>query len=676
MGIGLCLLLSAAILSMSNGLLSYPDTRIKAGEIDLSGKWKISFEDKTENAAFTLDDSSWCLIGVPNPVQSALYSREAPAPNVTCPAERYPISKMRHHTYWYRTAVSIPQETRWQRPALFLGAIKHEAEIFWDGKPISRTTNETDPAMVTLSQTEVTPGVHVLAVRATSRDTQYPGIVHAYPRRVALGEYLETLKTRTRDTMIQTVEPVVALSLQFTALALLLFFVVRSQDRNESFFWLILYFGTSAIYVVNAAGQISTDQYWLLERIAILGMSCALAGYGARMFHSRPSIYRLTKFGILSYGAAMIALQFAAYLNGNPRWLGADFMDRSAIWAALVLILYSFSYHWLVPTLQGRRPRTFLKIHDWLTLSALLVLHCAHMAERIMRVGFIHTPLLTSLITVLVIAFSVEDYVTKQKDLSFFGRFVRKGLKDLLIGNRERALKGEKLLQGKKVVLLKLDIIGHTDATYGMPYGIKRIFQDCWFTEIDRVVAEKAFMDKPEGDGSIYFFEDVPGANVASEVLTAALAIKATAVPRFDLAFKAKLRDLLRTIPELKTPAQKFIEEYERKTGTSFWQRKTNVRFVLISGFVDEGLWGMVERGHYGLEGDLITLAARLEKKASYDAFVATPELVKKVIQEGVRIPTAALNWEEEHLKGIGPVKFATVRIADLAQEEPLEQVA
>ena len=662
--------LSAVVLSVRNGLISYPDSRIKAGEMDLSGKWKISFDDSPANASASLNDASWCLIGVPNPVAMPLYSKENPAPNDSCSPERYPISKMRHHTYWYRTAVTIPAAAKWERPALFLGAIKHESEVFWDGRLISRTTNETDPAIVILLKQEVLPGNHTLAVRASSKDSQYPGIVHAYPRRVALGEYSESLKAKTRDTMIQVAEPVIALTLQLAALGLLIFFVIRSQDRNESFFWLTLYFGASAIYVANASAQKSTDFFWLLDRGAIIGMSCALAGYGARMFNSKFRNYYLIKIGILIYGLAMIGLQTLAYTRADPRWLGADFMDRTAIWAALILIAYSFAQHWLIPMMLRKIPSTRLCAHDWLTLAALLILHSAHMAERIIRIGFIHTPILTSLMTILVIAFSVEDYVAKQKDLAFFGRFVRKGLKDLLLGNRQKALRGEKLLQGKRVVLLKLDIIGHTDATYGMPYGMKRLFQDCWFTEIDRVVAEKSFMDKPEGDGSIYFFEDLPDNCVASEVLRAALAIREHAVPKFDLAFQKRVSELLLAVPEVREPAEKFFGEYEKRSGTSFWNRKTKVRFVLVSGFVDEGLWGMMERGHYGLEGDLITLAARLEKKASSDEFVVTPELVQKLENEKAPIPSHTLKWEEATLKGIGNVRFATISIADYCADK------
>ena len=77
---------------------------------------------------------------------------------------------------------------------------------------------------------------------------------------------------------------------------------------------------------------------------------------------------------------------------------------------------------------------------------------------------------------------------------------------------------------------MKVDIVDYTLSTYGMPYGIKRVFQHLWFTLVDSVLEGKTFFDKPEGDGSIYCLDEAIEGGGCVSALQAALRMGAEAV--------------------------------------------------------------------------------------------------------------------------------------------------
>lgn len=154
------------------------EAALKPQDLDLSGTWKIWFEDKPEFSAAHLNDSTWCLIGVPDR-PGEITPASGDRPSVNCPKDLYPRDKMQNHTYWYRKTFTIPEGKKWQKPSLFVGAVKRSAEIFWDGTFIGWADFDDIVSILKLKQEQITPGQHTLAFRVTSEIEAYPGIFHA-----------------------------------------------------------------------------------------------------------------------------------------------------------------------------------------------------------------------------------------------------------------------------------------------------------------------------------------------------------------------------------------------------------------------------------------------------------------------------------------------------------------
>jgi len=73
------------------GIFTSQNYGLIPGDIDLSGTWKIKFEDKKNFKNPSLDDSSWCLIGAPHPISAEkLMKGPKDHPAKDCPAEAYP----------------------------------------------------------------------------------------------------------------------------------------------------------------------------------------------------------------------------------------------------------------------------------------------------------------------------------------------------------------------------------------------------------------------------------------------------------------------------------------------------------------------------------------------------------------------------------------------------------
>ncbi|MEM9556617.1 MAG: hypothetical protein AAGC60_20325 [Acidobacteriota bacterium] len=242
-----------------------------------------------------------------------------------------------------------------------------------------------------------------------------------------------------------------------------------------------------------------------------------------------------------------------------------------------------------------------------------------------------------------------------RRSLAFFGRFIRPGLQRLLEEEGAGMLRGDKLFRGRKTVIMKIDMVDYTKTTFPMPYGIRRLFQDLWFTLIDRVVADQVFLDKSLGDGSIYCFEDdLPGGSCSS-ALRAALEIRDRQVRRFDEEFTRRLRAKLEAEPELSEPAARYFAEYRERVGGSVWQRTTSIRIALVVGYVDEGLWGLSSQSHYDVQGTPMILATRLEDGARNGEIVFDRAFYEELRAESpALLDASAIEQRTMTLKGIG----------------------
>jgi hypothetical protein len=149
-------------------------------------------------------------------------------------------------------------------------------------------------------------------------------------------------------------------------------------------------------------------------------------------------------------------------------------------------------------------------------------------------------PLLPILLVALILFSALRSYTLSLRALAFSRRFVRPGLRNLLEREAETLSRGEKLFRGHRSVVLKIDVEGFTFLTHDMPYGMRRLFVDLWYTLVDEVVARDVFFDKSLGDGSLYCFDAEERPHAARAALEAALRIRDTTVPRFDRVFRAR----------------------------------------------------------------------------------------------------------------------------------------
>jgi class 3 adenylate cyclase len=272
-------------------------------------------------------------------------------------------------------------------------------------------------------------------------------------------------------------------------------------------------------------------------------------------------------------------------------------------------------------------------------------------------------PLLPILLVALILFSALRSYTLSLRALAFSRRFVRPGLRNLLEREAETLSRGEKLFRGHRSVVLKIDVEGFTFLTHDMPYGMRRLFVDLWYTLVDEVVARDVFFDKSLGDGSLYCFDAEERPHAARAALEAALRIRDTTVPRFDRVFRARLRDLLDGSSALRRPAEEYFERYRLRAGTSFWDRSTSVRIALVSGHVDEGLWGLSAQSHYDVQGPPVILASRLEQSAGSGEIVVDEAFVAALEGEvGARLhDELELEPRTVDVRGIGERRVFTV---------------
>lgn len=650
--IGALLIGAALYLMVRGGVIMKPDTSVQKGELSLAGVWKIKFDDRIDYAKPTLRDDDWCLIGVPDP---SLRGDEPVRQN--CPTERYPINQMRGHVYWYRTSFTVPVASRWSKPSLFLGGIKTEYRVYLDGRFVGPGARDRGPAFYRLGEDQIGPGVHVLAVRVSSDSKEpYPGIVHAFARKIAIGEYSRDLASWQVYAHTDFAERFAVFVLQFLSLSLLIFLALRSAAITDRFLWLTMYFGFSSLY---SGKYLVPPFYGLLASIGAGGMSLAMVGLSLSLFSTAARQSRVARASILLttigyVGFELVAFWLPVFPSGAVAWI-----MKSVVFASLLSFLGGLAIYFVRKKID-RNYEASLAPQDWAMVASILVLHVLFTLATSSIVAVIPAVQVSVLMNIIVIASAIEDHVTKEKHLAFFGRFIRRGLKELLTAHERKAIAGEKIFRGKEVAILKIDIIGHTATTYGMPYGMKRLYQDCWFTSIDHMVAEMTFMDKGLGDGSFYYFENDPNGKTCSDVLTVSKQIRDFALKEFDVEYRRRLKELLVKEPALREPVEQFRAQYRERTGFDFLQKETKARFVLAYGFVDEGLWGMMSKGHYDVEGDLVTLTARLEKAADAGQIISNERFVEKLAKEDLRLASQLkVEWKTAELKGIGTHRYA-----------------
>src|SRR5258708_4029853 len=82
------------------------------------------------------------------------------------------------------------------------------------------------------------------------------------------------------------------------------------------------------------------------------------------------------------------------------------------------------------------------------------------------------------------------------------------------------------------------------EINFGMPYGMKRLFQDLWFSMIDLEFKELIFVDKNEGDGSIYCVNENAADRICHVTLEAVIRIRDQLVNQFWNQFRAEFEAL------------------------------------------------------------------------------------------------------------------------------------
>ena len=310
------------------------------------------------------------------------------------------------------------------------------------------------------------------------------------------------------------------------------------------------------------------------------------------------------------------------------------------------------------PGLRAWWRRNRLRLSTGATVLLVLALGGLESLESFSRIEIpplLEQPLVPILLTLLILFFAFQSYRQARASLAFYRRFVRPGLRMLLEVEGETLSRGEKLFRGHDAVVMKIDVEAYTFLTYDMPYGVRRLFLDLWYTLVDDVLAREVFFDKSLGDGSLYFFDAESRRGAAGAALEAALRVRDETVPLFDRTFHARLERMLERSPQLRIPSELYFERYRERAGADFWDRRTVVRIALVAGCVDEGLWGLSSQSHYDVQGTPLVVAARLEQAAASGEILLDRSFVESLRAElGDAGLPRALERRELDIRGIG----------------------
>ena len=601
---------------------------IQSGEIDLSGTWKIQYSDSDKFADPKLDDSRWCWIGVPN-TEIALKGESGDKPALDCPGEKYPKEKMLKNTYWYRKKIVIKEGQKWEEPSLFLGAVKQKAWVYWDGEYLGPAHRYLAPVILPLHTNHVRAGSHLIAVRVESEFGRYPGIFHAYPRNVTIGELKNGIAIKNHDIKNVYTIPAIAMAIQMAAFCILILLILKQKGINKRMFWLTLYFSSTSILPMKVFVDVYYVEYLL--NVCLVGMGISLVGLSIENTYMKDTLKAILRRSILCYGALLVFIN-SYYFSQEQLTLNlvVKHLKTGLVLLPYPIYIYSILNWFGLFRAENIRNQEKISLIDVLSAVALLIMHSISTVQLlfIQDTALIkESPILTVILTLFVLLLAVFDYTEKVRSLAFYGRFVRPGLKRLLESNKKKDLGTEKFFRAKQTVILKIDIVDHTKNTYKMPYGLKRLYQDLWFSLVDETIADKIFLDKNLGDGSIYCFEDRK--NICRTALESAMHITEVIVPIFDQQYKEKVRELIDVTPELQPVAEEFIARHP-----DFWHKRTKTRMALVSGCVDEGLWGLVEKSHYDVQGDLVSCVARIEANALSGEVLVSEEFFLQLKKE------------------------------------------
>jgi hypothetical protein len=662
-------------LALNSGALRFGSVRIQNNEIDLSGIWKIWLEDRPNFASPHTSDADWCRIIVPNSGIRPEPPSSGESPSTKCPASNYPVDQMRNSIYWYRKAVTIPANYRWSDPSIFLGAIKRRGWVYWDGKLIGIANVENAPSFLPLEQAAVIPGVHLLAVRVQSGEDQNPGIFHAYDRKVALGEFRESAKSVRVMIQQQYLEPFLVVVMQVFGLLIILYLISRVEQATDNLVWLAVYFGASGVYALSNLWGHTPTSVALLQSMAMSGLSFSLVGFGNSMLVKKAK-YPLWNGGVIFFTAMMaLSAQWILLHKTEFQLVGMTLEKIILIGGLGVLLLFQIPNAILQSWSSVRSNENALPFSTWTVIFVLVVLHLSQVSERLLwarHAQFFHLPVITSSLTLLVLILSVEQYIQRERQLSFFGRFIRSGLRGFLSSGHK--MKPEASLQavfrGRHLPMMKIDIVGSTATCFDMPYGARRLYQHIWYSLIDQVSEGLTLFDRPEGDGSIYYFDDRNPSVTCKSVFELADQIHCKVLPMFDAHFKCQLKDFIQMTPDIQAPMKHYERRYHERFGRDFWDHETKIRFAFTFGIVDEGLWGLPSQSHYDLSGNAIILLSRLEKEAKASEMVLSKEFYEEASRMSESFPPKewAGTWEKKMFPGLGDLQFMHFRLKEQNQ--------
>lgn len=451
---------------------------------------------------------------------------------------------------------------------------------------------------------------------------------------------------------VASVTAMAAVFLQVFSFVFLLLLAVQAPGGHRRLLWLALYFASTLLVTLSWFAETPLDLYFLY--LAAVGWSVSLVGYGSGfLVTTRNWRQRVEWLCLILWLATLLGLTAALAGGGFPE---VPFRDGLAVLALLPFAGFFYRWRRWIPTPRGASAEeTSIRR----TLQLLLGLYVVFLVEAFGLTRWpwpLRSPFFLPFASCLVLYFVVRTYTDALRSIQFYSRFIRPGLKRLLAQKGRDIFSDEKLFRGRRTVIMKIDMADYTKTTFEMPYGMRRLFQDLWFNLIDQVVADKVFLDKSLGDGSVYCFEsDLPGGSCAA-ALEAALEIRDRQVKIFDGIYRQKLEALLEETPALTERSAVYFEAYHEKTGESFWRRRTQIRIALVAGFVDEGLWGLKSQSHYDVQGQPLVLATRIEAQANNGEIVFDPAFLEELEKErpGL-VDRAELEERQVELKGIGP---------------------
>lgn len=665
--LGFSFIFTISLLLWRSGVFSQDYGRVKGGEISLTGPWRVSFQDLAEFSNPDFKDSEWCLLGVPDPMLTPP-AQDQPS---LCKEFKYHPAAFQKRIVWYRKEFALQKADAYADPSLFLGAVKERAWVYFNGSFVGITNFNDAPSILLIDRKLLRQGRNVVSLRVQTSKSEYPGLIHLYERGMALGEYQNAVRARSQLIGKQYIEPTVSLVIEFMCLLVCTFMSLYGYGLSRAYVWQTVHFGFAALNVLSIclalSPQSSQPVRFFLHTMSMVGMFLSSIGYGLELaslsVNSRRVASRVLLSGLLGYSALSAMSIFMGWVPEKARFVMHQMFLVMALSGSAALFIRYVSQSKRIQTAQ-------VLIFSCMMLMPSYGIFLLYFASH--DFPFFDFPVAVSSLSLVAILISAREYVRTEQSLSFFGRFVRPGLRELLISFGTRNLSQRKVFRGRKIPIAKIDIVGHTDLTYGMPYGIKRLFQDLWFSHIDAKFDEISFVDKNVGDGSIYCIREnaVPGP--CSAALRKVLEIHEAVLPCFWKEFKSECENLLQSFPEIRPHFEDFLARFEARTRQVFWSRELKIYVALVYGYVDEGLWGQLSQSHYDVQGDLVTLAARVESAATPGEIAMDEGFAKELAREGNFQLT--FDWEEKSLKGVGNVLLA--RITPSAIKKTAKKIA